>query len=229
MRPTFTKYPRGSIVISLPTMTRYSEFWLSLEALQVPDGTYLATSIGADIPRQLNEAIRRSTEAKWFWILGDDHTFDPGMLLRLLDRALDVVVPIVPHRRVPFGPVLMHGPYSDDGMTPYQYKDLPIEGLYKLPKGDVVGTAGMLVRRHVMDKIGDPWFEGGQLHKGELQEDVYFVHRLHELGIPIHIDCDELMGHMAQIEIRPQRRDDRLYPTFAGTPTSPWVALDFES
>jgi hypothetical protein len=199
----------GTIVVTASSLARYAEFWLSLEALKVPYGTRLIAARGADIPHQLNEGVRRMT-GEWCWFLGDDHTFDEQLLLNLLDRKLDVVLPVVPRRDSPFCPVLMHGPVGPK-MRRYSWTELPVTGLLQIPVGDSAGQAGALVRKPILDLLGDPWFEGGQLTPGRLMEDMYFIQRLHDLNVPLYVDCDQIMPHIANVTITPQRHGGRWY------------------
>ena len=204
-----TRHAPGTIVITAASLARYAEFWLSVEALSVPYGTRLIAARGADIPHQLNEGTRKMT-GEWAWYLGDDHTFEKDLLMKLLDRDLDFVLPVVPRRDAPFVPVLMHGPIAPF-MSRYSWTDLPTSGLFKIPVGDSGGQAGALVRKPILDKFGDPWFEGGQLTPGKLQEDMYFIKRLHDLGVDMYVDCDQIMPHIANITITPQRMNGRWY------------------
>jgi hypothetical protein len=182
-----------------------------MECLQVPHGTRLVAGRGADFVHQFNEGIRRMT-GDWVWILGDDHTFSADILLKMLDRQVDFLVPIVPRRDFPFSPVLMHGPIAPTGMLRYSWQELPIEGMLKLPIGDTGGQAGALVRKPVLDKIGDPWFEGGKLTPGRIMEDMYFLKRVHDIGVDVFVDCNQVMGHIANITVLPQRHEGRWYP-----------------
>ena len=222
-----TGHAPGTVVIPAASLARYAEFWMAIENLVVPYGTKLISVRGADIPYQLNEGVRQM-HGDWVWFLGDDHTFEPDLLLKLLARQVDVVMPVVPRRDPPFVPVLMHGPLGDY-MTRYSWTELPIEGLFTLPKGDSAGQAGALVRKDVLDKLGDPWFEGGKLTPGRLMEDMYFIKRLHDLDVTIHIDCDQIMPHIANITIRPIRHQGRWYAGYQA-PSGPvvWDEPDFE-
>lgn len=197
-----SSYPAGTVIIPSASLARYNEFWMAVESLMVPDGTRIVAARGADIPHQLNEGIRRM-KGDWVFILGDDHTFSPDILMKLLERQKDVVIPIVPRRDHPFYPCLLHGPVAPT-MEPYQWSELPLSGLFRLPRWDSAGQAGALVHKSVLDQLGDPWFEGGRLTPGRLMEDMYFIHRLHELNIPIHIDCDQILPHIANLTIKPR-------------------------
>lgn len=214
-----TGHAPGTVVVIAASLARYSEFWLSIEALQVPHGTRLVASRGADLVSGLNRGIRRMT-GDWVWLMGDDHTFDENLLLRLLNRNVDFVLPVVPRRDPPFVPVILHGP-MDKTMTRYSWLELPITGLFELPQGDGCGQAGALVRKPVLEKLGDPWFEGGQLTPGMLQEDQYFVKRCQEQGTKILIDCQETMGHIANITVMPQRHGGRWYPGYVSPEGGP--------
>lgn len=214
MQHVSSPYPAGTVVIPAASLARYNEFWMAVEAVKVPHGTKIIACRGADIPHQLNEGIRRMT-GEWIWILGDDHVFDPEILLNLLQRNKDVVLPIVPRRDHPFYPCLLHGPVAPM-MEPYQWTELPLNGIFQLPKWDSAGQAGALITKAVLDKIGDPWFEGGQLTKGRLMEDMYFIQRLHELDIPIHVDCTQVLSHIANITIKPRVYEGRWYPGYEG-------------
>ena len=209
MQACDTKHPPGTIVITAASLARYAEFWLSVEAVKTPPGSQIVACRGADIPFQLNEGVRHMTGA-WAWSLGDGHTFTPDTLLKLLAREVDFVLPVVPRRDPPFWPVLMHGPLGAK-MRRYTWKELPTSGLFKIPVGDSAGQAGALVKKHVLDTLGDPWFEGGKLTPGRLMEDKYFVHRLHQLGVTMYVDCEVVMPHIANIAITPQQHEGRWY------------------
>jgi len=204
-----TKHAPGTVVIAAASLARYSEFWMCIESLIVPYGTKLIASRGADFVHQFNEGIRRMG-GEWVWIMGDDHTFDPNILMKLLDRELDLVIPIVPRRDPPFSPVLMHGPLSEK-MVRYSWRDLPVSGLFRLPTIDSAGQAGALIRKPILEKLGDPWFEGGKLTPGRIMEDMFFIKRMHDLGVKVWIDCDQVMGHIANITITPQRHEGQWY------------------
>lgn len=210
MQHVLSKHAPGTVIVTAASLARYAEFWLSLEALKVPTGSRLIAARGADIPHQFNEGIRKMS-GEWAWFLGDDHTFDPDILLKLLDRDLDFVLPVVPRRDSPFVPVLMHGPVAAQ-MRRYNWTELPVHGLFKIPHGDSAGQAGALVKKPVLDRLGDPWFEGGKLTPGRLMEDMYFVQRMHDLGIEMYVDCDQVMPHIANITITPLRHEGRWYP-----------------
>jgi hypothetical protein len=191
---------------------RYDEFYTSLAGLDLPgtthDGLNTVTGIlkctSACVATGLNAACRAALAdpaRQWVWFLGDDHTFDPGLLVRLLNRNVDVVVPLVAMRYPPYPTVLFKGP----GGPRYAWVELPTTGMMPLPVGHVAGQAGMLVRRRVLEVLEPPWFRIGQYEPASLHEDIYFTESLSKKGITIHVDCDEMMGHLQVFDVQPSR------------------------
>jgi hypothetical protein len=180
----------------------------------------LAVVKGMDVTTNLNTIIRDLFEGEWLWILGDDHTFDPLLLTRLLARDLDVVVPLVTKKSPPFNLVCFKGEEMviKNGIEYPLYThvtpaDLPDGGLMKV---HAVGSAGILVRRHVLDAIGDPWFESST--GTVINDDLEFCRKIREAGYDIWVDCDEQMGHIGSLTVYPSRRDGAwgMYLDFGG-------------
>ena len=67
---------------------------------------------------------------------------------------------------------------------------------------------------------------GGKLTPGRLMEDMYFIQRLHELDIPIFVDCGQTLPHIANITIKPRVHEGRWYVGY-DSKTGPvlWDAL----
>ena len=145
---------------------------------------------------------------EWVWIMGDDHEFDASTLLRLLDREVDIIVPLVVRRQPPFIPVLFREPYSDTPLgqfPPYWWHELPQHGLKEVY---TAGSAGMLIRKHVLDAMPDPWFELGKMGCDLTNEDTYFCKKAQEAGFKIHVDLDVQMYHWTPMALVPLRTKD---------------------
>ncbi len=201
------KHPIGTIGVFTAELSRYPEFAISLEQLRVPidmirrEPTHLIWARGVDLVRNQNNIVR-GMRGEWLWILADDHEFAPDILLKLLGHSVDVVVPLVAGRRPPFKPVMCRGPIGA-AHTRYQWGELPRSGLFQLPLGDLVGTAGMLIRRSVLDRLKEPWFECGQWDPEYVGEDLYLCKKMADIGVPIHVDCDQRMSHMVTCSVWP--------------------------
>ena len=210
-------FPFGSILTAAGTQPRYYEFQMSLEGLHVPAGTKLHIERSCDVTQNFNKGVECMI-GEWAWFLGDDHAFRPDFLFHLLKRNVDVVVPITPCKIAPWMPCLMHGPKEGEkiwheDMLLYDWDELSGEGLMALPKGDFIGQAGMLVKKHVLDKLGGyPWFKCGQLDPGRLQEDLTFCHELQNAGFTVWIDQDVIFDHYFMIGVTAKRHDGKWVP-----------------
>jgi hypothetical protein len=197
---TDSGHAAGTIVVAAAIQPRYYDFTLSLDELAAPVGTKLCIERSCDITQNFNNGIKKMV-GDWVWFLGDDHSFAPDLLMRLLDFNVDIVVPITPCKVAPWMPCLMHGPddpshgWWQEDMPLYHWDELSGPGLLPLPKGDFIGQAGMLVRKSVLDTIGYPWFKCGQLDPGRLQEDMQFCHEVQQRGYTVYVDQETIFDH----------------------------------
>lgn len=207
-----TGHAPGTIVLAAG-QPRHHEFIESMENVLVPEGTTYQIIQSCDVAANFNKGIRRMT-GQWVWFLGDDHAFAPDTLLRLLGHRMDVVVPISPCKQ-PFGyPFVLHGTDGDwhDDLQTYSWQELSGYGLKVLPVGDFVGQAGMLVRKPVLDAIGDPWFKCGRFSPGRLQEDMAFCKDVQTHGYLIWIDQTLIFDHYMTPVMTARKQDGRWMP-----------------
>jgi hypothetical protein len=210
-----TGHPPGTIITAAGMQPRFYEFTESLDKLQVPEGTVHALRRSCDVAMNFNRGVREMQGA-WVLFLGDDHAFSPDFLFDLLDHRVDVVVPISPCKTAPFMPCVIHGPLDgriwDDSMPLYTWEELSGDGLLALPKGDFIGQAGMLVKKHVLDSIGDPWFKPGKIDPGRLAEDLWFCHELQTHGFTVHVDCSKIFDHWFPVGITARKHEGQWVP-----------------
>jgi hypothetical protein len=188
----------GTIGVIGSDLARYADFVAALTILGKPEDTRLIYTRTVDIVGNCN-TICRNYRGGWVLFLGDDHTFDPTLLVNLLEHEVDVVVPLCLKRTPPFDPVV-YGGQNEDGL--YYAAELPEHGLTEI---HAAGSAGMLVRRHVFEAIEDPWFES----HGGLNEDLTFCAKVREAGFRIWCDVDTRLGHLATHQVWPAFRDGR--------------------
>lgn len=205
-----TGFPPGTIVTAAAAQPRFFEFSTSLEHLEVPAGTVHHLCRGCDIAHNFNRGVH-GMKGEWAWFLGDDHAFPPDILLKFLAYDVDVVVPITPSKVAPWYPCVMHGPYSTQ-MQLYRWDELSAPGLMALPAGDFIGQAGMLVKRHVLDAIGEPWFKTGQFSPGRLNEDLWFCHELQAKGFTVWVDCSTVFEHIFHVGVHAKRVGGKWVP-----------------
>lgn len=181
------------------SLARYRALFTSLEKLRVPRGTNLIYAEGSEVARNCNTLVDKMT-GEWLWIMGDDHRFGPDVLLKLLDRRVDIVVPLVCRRHPPFESVLYKKMVSDGAPNEkYALSELPASGMLQV---DAAGSAGMLVRQHVFGSLPKPWFE----FQRHTSEDVGFCLSARSAGFKVHADLDQTMTHITTCEIEPYRR-----------------------
>lgn len=203
--------PPGTIGVLGADLSRYSEFTLSLCGViaHLPVGSNLRYTRGVDISGNCNDVIRDMV-GEWVWIMGDDHVFEQDILLRLLEHDVDVVVP---HclKRVPvqagnthYWPSVVYGGQIEDRYRSYYSADLPQEGLTEI---HAAGSAGMLIKKHVLDALDDPWFRPAPDAEG-LNEDLYFCQQVREAGFKIHCDPTIGLGHIANYTVWPMWKGD---------------------
>src|SRR5262245_12191394 len=81
------KHPPGIVGVCADYTARYSYFTESCLKTVVPPGTKTCYMQGTTVGHGSNELCRqliRETDAEWLWFLGDDHRWDPGLLVQLL-------------------------------------------------------------------------------------------------------------------------------------------------
>lgn len=195
-------HPPGAICVASGELSRYPQFTHSLNSLLRPRGTTLELHCGLRPADNFNAGLRRmlaNPALQWAWIMGDDHQFEPTTLLRLLERELDVVVPLCVRRQPPLIPTLFKAAESETvlgQLPPYHWHQLPQHGLMEVPRA---GSGGMLVRRRVLTAMSDPWFETVQY------EDIRFCDKVRNLGFAIYVDLDVQLDHWTPISLRPLR------------------------
>lgn len=198
-------YPAGTIGVPVGSLARYLGTFDSLDKVKVPLGTNLLFAEGVNVAYNCNNLIKNMT-GEWLWLLGDDHRFKDDILLELLKHQVDIVVPVVSRRGMPFQTVL-YRIASVDGNTYLTYswadlsRDYPDGGLAAI---EAAGTAGMLIRKYVLDAISEPWFEWG----AKVSEDIGFCLNARKKGYEILVDLDQRMTHTTTCELEPYRDKD---------------------
>lgn len=188
----------GTIGVISSDLARYSDFSSSLAIMLKPDGARLIWTKTTDVTGNCN-TICRNMIGEWLWLMGDDHVFDPDILFRLLEHDVDIVVPLCFTRTPPFRPVVFSHQNEHDEFV---VADLPEHGLHEI---HAAGSAGMLIRRWVLDAIGDPWFE---TTTAGLNEDLTFCAKARAVGAKLFCDVDTPLGHIATHTVWPDYREE---------------------
>jgi hypothetical protein len=80
---------------------------------------------------------------------------------------------------------------------------IDLEGKSGLVKVHACGKPGMLIRKHVLDAIPDPWCEYRDSEMGA--EDFDLCAKIHKAGFDIWADLDLMLGHMTSMTIYKQQ------------------------
>jgi hypothetical protein len=198
------EHTKGAIGIATGHLGRYREFDTCVNSVVAPTGTEITWAMGINIASNYNAVIRDmlNGDFAWIWILGDDHAFDRMLLMRLLDRHVDIVVPLCLRRQMPFLPVFHTS--AETGYKPAGWEVVQGKaGLIDITDTHTYGNAGMLIRRHVLTTMVDPWFEVGQINTELGSSDLYFCEKARQAGFRIHIDTDNRIGHIFHAVVWP--------------------------
>lgn len=213
----------GTIGLVCSPLSRFTDFWLSWIALMRPGTSRILIRQGMDVTGNFNGLVE-DMAGDWLWIMGDDHTFRPDILMSLIAHDVDVVVPLVLKKDAPFDPVVYEGDeVGEDGLVYHHVARLPESGLHEIY---AAGSAGMLIRKHVLDAIERPVFT---TEKGMQNEDLLFCKKVREAGFKIYCDVDQKMGHIGINAVYPAWQGNRwgavmdlgggqVSPVFAFTP-----------
>ncbi len=186
-------YPAGCVGYPGTELARFAEFHDSHERLMVPYGTYGRPFRSYDAAWNYNDLCSSALNegAAWLWILNDDNVFAPDLLLKLLARNTDVIAPLCALKNPHFKPMAFV--QTDKGVHLTNWCDVPASGIRTSVR---MGCNGLLIQRHVLEKINPPWFEPGVEIPGKSGEDLNFTRKVVEAGFNILVDCDNRIGHM---------------------------------
>lgn len=191
---------------------RYHHFTHDIVLLDVPDETKIAIQRSASVVQNMNAMVEEmlAGDSAWAWIIGDDHCFPRDIVVSLLAHDVDIVVPLCTRRSPPFGLVAFTEPQEGEEKVdplgrPFwhiiQFDELPKHGLMEI---HAAGTAGMLVKREVFERMEGPWFENSDTIS--TNEDVTFCRKARDLGFKVMLDVDSRIGHIGNFAAWPDRR-----------------------
>jgi len=203
-------YPPG--LVGVPTVDwMYSE---SAEALMnlrqtLPPGSQMrfmpqsASSIGAKrtglVENLLATPAPQAGIPRLEWLLQCDSDMIPPLatVLRLLSHNLDIVAGLYVARQPPYAPCVQ---WIDDRGEPTWQP--PIGTSTAAPvRVAAVGFGCVLVKRHVFETIGAPWFHHAKRPGGG--EDEFFCERARAFGFKLYIDMELEIGHLGVTAITP--------------------------
>lgn len=203
MIPTDSKLPPIGVGVISGELTRYADFMQSLVQIMVPPNSTILWHCGALIREVMNMTFQTFVKLKhleYIWVIGDDHTFPPNIVLDLATLDKDAVIPLVLNRQPPCHPCIV----NENDKTMRRLSDIPFEP-FKLEDYETCGDAGMLLSRRVVEAIGYPWYEN--LISGTwMSEDRYFANKIRKAGFEIWCHPNVSMGHITPVNVLPEVR-----------------------
>jgi hypothetical protein len=206
-----------TLIVPTSEIGRFVLFTLALCGTVKPDNSLVSMQCSAAVAENLNSALRQlHPDHATVWIMGDDHVWDSNVLMKLLaimddNPEVDILVPLVVKRNPPWHPVIVNAiGVSDEGIPMYEtvkWEDIPEEGLLEV---DAAGSAGMLIRREVIEQLEDPWFYSTPDKNGRqalLNEDFTFCTYAKSAGFRIFATSDVVIGHLGVFNVRPLFRN----------------------
>lgn len=214
MRVVETPHPPGAVCMATGEIARYATSLQHYHRLEVPNGSLDAWHAGVLVAENLNqglEAMMARDTLQWAWIMGDDHSYPADLLLRLLDRGVDVIAPLCLNRYPPMEPSIVSASRGRQRWL----EEMPTSGLYKLEPDETCGDAGLLIRRPVLEALARPFYD--RPRSGSFKsEDQAFMRKIQDAGFAVWIDCEHTIGHMEIDSVQPIVKDGRWHIRLMG-------------
>lgn len=188
----------GLVGVIAHDIGRYTSFWGDLADLARPDGVQvLPPACRGSIPDARNALVDRllASDADWLVMIDDDHELPADFLLRQMARTQPIVASVYLSRNPPYLPTLYGPPLADGSFRQALIGDFPTAGIVPVY---AAGASGMFVRRAVYERMPRPWYV-----LDRVGEDLRFCQRAHALDIPVHVDLESRLGHLAPFAIWP--------------------------
>jgi hypothetical protein len=196
-------------------LARYPKFWMSLTCQHLGPGGIIRFAMAQScyIDDNQNELGRlfMASDCDYVFLANDDQVYQQDTIARLVqciqETGAGAAVSLCLSRQPPFYPLLYDVEESPGHFRPrlLRREDVNNRRIEVLSSGG----GGTLVKREVMEKIGDPWWEnttftnavGKRTHLGE---DHDFCKKVRAAGYKIMADMTAMVGHMAMFEIKPK-------------------------
>ncbi len=159
-----------------------------------------------------SQALAAGVHALLF--LDCDHVFDANLLTRLLLADKDIVTARYHVKVPPYHPNLYVRPKATDNAIEGDFRPVHYgKGLFPV---DRCGAGALLVKWHVLNTIGFPWFryqpDPRPPHDLRTSEDFYFCQRAQEEGFTIWADWETEAKHLVRGQVTGKWYTEYLQP-----------------
>jgi len=132
----------------------------------------------------------------YIMFLDSDMVAQHDLITRLISHNKDIVSGVAFKRSAPFTPCFYKDCRIENGNPVVRYVEKWNEG--ELLEVQGVGTACMLIKREVFEKMRRPWFYPHM----SMGEDLPFCIHAREMGYKIFVDTSLCVGHLTTSEVR---------------------------
>lgn len=215
------------VSIAVPSLDIHQvQFGQNVIATEMPPGEVywrkITHALSVDKARNMfvREYLAKEVPTDHLWFVDYDMAWHPKSLLRLWERDLDIVAALTWTNDVPPNPTIWDDERELDGL--YYYMPQIVETLdwmtrheHKFNSNDpvvlpqtetdlrevpVTGAAFLLIKRHVLEAIEPPWFEGDVNGFGE---DFSFCRKARKAGFKVYVDRSVIVTHLPRYALGP--------------------------
>ncbi|MBN3036943.1 MAG: hypothetical protein JW834_00680 [Candidatus Diapherotrites archaeon] len=186
------------LVVAVPHMGSLipTKFMLSYLQMQKPCKNTIFVDMSKPLDMARNRLVASALQADathvLFW--DSDCVFPGDSLVRLMERDKPVAGGLYFEKTPNFLPVMyLHGDKFFSHIVEYPENELV--------KVDAVGMGFTLVKREVLEKVGEPWFKWTQRDGRTVGEDFFFCERVAEAGFDIFVDTGVKGRHIGDVDI----------------------------
>jgi hypothetical protein len=192
----------GTVAIPTRDVGRYTFAEISRTILHLPPDTFFDWEISTYLALARNTLVQRALDSgsEWIFFVDDDQALRPDTLLCLLAHNKPVVSGLYLNRNRPFFPIAFSHRNEDGTYAPISLEKLPKEGLLQV---QAVGAGCLLIRREVLEAIGNNWFQHGRVDDWDASEDIIFCEQARAAGYEIYVDLAVGVGHFAPTAVWP--------------------------
>lgn len=156
---------------------------------------------GLPVDQSRNSIVTRflkEKDSEYLLFLDSDMIFPPNLVNELLKIDADIMTALAFRKWYPHHPTI----YEYDGKN---FKSLINYEPNKIIEVDGCGMACCLIKRKVMEKIKEPWFEFKKITDKErkksfmLSEDLVFCRKVKKAGFNIKVDTGLVCGHVGGV------------------------------
>lgn len=200
---TVNFHKRLNVCICVPMRNRYvhNKFVASLMTLLKPGVGQFIDCIGGVIHESRNLLVEKALEldATHILFIDDDMVFPPEALIKLLENDVDIVCGLAFRKVAPYDPVIFKLYENIDGTIDILAIEKIRQGLIAV---DAIGSAFVLIKRRVFEKMEKPWYKWGDTSfgiytkSGGLGEDISFSLHAKRQGFNVHCDTNLIITHI---------------------------------